>query len=525
MSTAAPSIPAIDRASDWLNPILIKETRQALKSRQFVATFFLMLTASWLISVFGVVMEGAGAEYREIGGNFFYGYYIVLAVAVFLIVPFSAFRSLLSERDLHTWEVLSITTLKPREIVWGKLSSALLQIFIYYSAITPFMAFAKLLKGIDVPTIALVLVGSLVWSMVLSLVALTVGSFGHQRYWQVFLTLGVLIGLLLGLYVALALVNFRMTFAFEFDSVAFWSTIAVIATFLGAYCVLLLQIAIGQLTFDADNRTTGVRLAAAGVFWLALAWAFVGMTWHSWFGMPAFSPSQMTTFLSVLATMAAIHWAFVGLFTVTESDQLSRRVRRNLSRFAPLRLLRAPLLPGGARGYLYVIGHLLVLVAFVEAVFYWHGSYEQKTVNFVLAMCSYVLIYLGLGSALARLARKVFGEFRPAHARVLTMLLLAMGAILPQTLFFFDQFNNWATPQYWITDPFRTISSVNDGHADATLLMRLLAAGTVVVLALNVRSLFRGIVEVVRPTESKLVPQPALTLTQNSAPQPAQAEA
>src|SRR5258706_5743553 len=104
MSTVAASIPAIDRASDWLNPILIKETRQALKSRQFVATFFLMLTASWLISVFGVVMEGAGAEYREIGGNFFFGYYVLLAVAGVLIVPYSAFRGLLSERDLHTWE-------------------------------------------------------------------------------------------------------------------------------------------------------------------------------------------------------------------------------------------------------------------------------------------------------------------------------------------------------------------------------------------------------------------------------------
>jgi hypothetical protein len=303
------------------------------------------------------------------------------------------------------------------------------------------------------------------------------------------------------LYMALALVSLRMSFPFEFDSLAFWSTTAVIATFLGAYCVLLLQIAIGQLTFDADNRTTGVRLAAAAVFWLALAWTFAGMTWHSWFGMSAFSPAGMVSFLQVVSTLAAIHWAFVGLFAVTESDQLSRRVRRNLPRFAPLRLVIAPLLPGGARGFVYVLGHLAALVAFVEATFYWSGTHDQKAVNFVLAMCSYVLIYLGLGAALARLARKVFGEFRPAHARVLILLLLAMGAILPQTLYFFDQFNNWATPQYWITDPFHTIAAVNDGHADATLLMRLLAAGTVVVLALNIRSLWHGIVEIARSKE------------------------
>ena len=63
MSVAAansPPVPVIDRASDWLNPILVKETRQALKSRQFVATFMLVLVSGWLISVFGVVVVGTG---------------------------------------------------------------------------------------------------------------------------------------------------------------------------------------------------------------------------------------------------------------------------------------------------------------------------------------------------------------------------------------------------------------------------------------------------------------------------------
>ena len=54
MATSAPAITAltpIERGSDWLNPILVKETRQSLKSRQFVATFLLMLVASWLVAV------------------------------------------------------------------------------------------------------------------------------------------------------------------------------------------------------------------------------------------------------------------------------------------------------------------------------------------------------------------------------------------------------------------------------------------------------------------------------------------
>ena len=40
-----------EKWGDWCNPILVKETRQALKSRQFVITFSLLLLAalSWTI--------------------------------------------------------------------------------------------------------------------------------------------------------------------------------------------------------------------------------------------------------------------------------------------------------------------------------------------------------------------------------------------------------------------------------------------------------------------------------------------
>src|SRR4029450_13519144 len=151
----------------------------------------------------------------------------------------------------------------------------MLQIFIYYSAITPFMAFAILLKGIDVPTVAIVLVSSLFWSLALAMIGLTVSTFGSQRYWQGFLPLAVLGGLLLGMILPVSMVGNWMLL-FEFDSGEFWWSCAVVASLLGAYCVLLLQVAIGQLTFDADNRTTNVRLAASAVFWLALVWVSVG---------------------------------------------------------------------------------------------------------------------------------------------------------------------------------------------------------------------------------------------------------
>ncbi len=41
-----------EATSDWINPILVKEVRQALKSWTFMATFLFLLLASWCVSVF-----------------------------------------------------------------------------------------------------------------------------------------------------------------------------------------------------------------------------------------------------------------------------------------------------------------------------------------------------------------------------------------------------------------------------------------------------------------------------------------
>ena len=49
------------RLGDRLNPILVKETRQALKSRQFLITFVLLLFCAWGWSVLGIARIGPGA--------------------------------------------------------------------------------------------------------------------------------------------------------------------------------------------------------------------------------------------------------------------------------------------------------------------------------------------------------------------------------------------------------------------------------------------------------------------------------
>src|SRR5689334_6908640 len=110
----------VDRA----NPILVKETRQALKSRQFVITFLVVLVACWIVSFVGVAWVGPEIYWAAAGPTLLMGYFVVLTVPLALIVPFAAFRSLAAEQEEQTYELLSITTLSSRKIITGKLASA-----------------------------------------------------------------------------------------------------------------------------------------------------------------------------------------------------------------------------------------------------------------------------------------------------------------------------------------------------------------------------------------------------------------
>ena len=124
----------LERAGEWLNPILVKEARQALKSRQFVVTFGLVLLYSWGVSIVGLAMIGPEATYGANGPVMFGWYYAGLAFCLLIVVPFGAFRSLAVEQEERTYELLSITALKPRQIVSGKLGSAVVQMLVYLSA-------------------------------------------------------------------------------------------------------------------------------------------------------------------------------------------------------------------------------------------------------------------------------------------------------------------------------------------------------------------------------------------------------
>ena len=115
-----------------------------------------------------MAVAGPRIYYGARGPEIFVGYYLILAFPLTIIVPFGAFRSLAAEREDRTYELLSISALTARQMIGGKLGSAIVQMLVYLSAISPCMAFTYLLRGIDFLTIGLFLVYTVLASVGLS---------------------------------------------------------------------------------------------------------------------------------------------------------------------------------------------------------------------------------------------------------------------------------------------------------------------------------------------------------------------
>src|SRR5690606_10094911 len=127
------------------------------------------------------------------GKGMLYGYFLVLAIPLLVVVPFSAFRSLAAEREDGTYELISITALNARQIVGGKLGSAILQMMVYFSALAPCVAFTYLLRGVDIFSIFFVLYYTFLLSLLLSTLGLLVATATRARHWQVLLSVLLLL--------------------------------------------------------------------------------------------------------------------------------------------------------------------------------------------------------------------------------------------------------------------------------------------------------------------------------------------
>ncbi|MEX0716280.1 MAG: hypothetical protein WD066_06835 [Planctomycetaceae bacterium] len=175
-----------EKWADRLNPMLVRESRRLMKSRQLTSSFGLALLAAWLVSAWEVLQIGGAPEALEIGRDFFVGYHAVLDACLFFAVPFGVFRNMSSEFREQSFEVLAISTLRAERIVFGKLQCGLLEMAMYLSAIAPFVCLTFLMGGVGVLGILGCLLLSFVGSVLLCLYGGMLGSLAKKPGWEAF---------------------------------------------------------------------------------------------------------------------------------------------------------------------------------------------------------------------------------------------------------------------------------------------------------------------------------------------------
>ena len=413
----------LDRSSDWFNPILVKEARQAMKSRSFVVTFGVVLVLAWAWTVFGMAIMSPGIKYVPSGRYMLIGYFVILAVPLALVVPFAAFRSMAAERESGTFELLSITDLKPWQVVLGKLGSAVLQIAVYLSALSPCLVFTYFLRGIDIFMILLLIGAATLISLFLSAFALLVGANVRPDRWQTAAAVALLVLLLFAGFMGTGSVIGVISSGASapVQETNSWIIVAMVVSVWSCLFALVVVSAAAAITFPSDNRATPFRIAA-------LVTHVVWFTWITWiWQMAEFNAEVCFAYLMP----AAIFWWVMAAHLTGQPAELTPRIRRQLPQSFMGRMCLGLFFPGRGLGYLFSTANLIVVAVATIVLAVSSETGEAETVCFAAVMLvAYAIAYSGVAAMFMHLGAQ-HGYFGSARSIFVSIVIVILGCLVP----------------------------------------------------------------------------------------------
>ena len=413
----------MERWGDRLNPLVVKEVRQGLRSRVFWVCFGLMLLACFMVSLSAFVSSRDNGMTPQ-GQGFFFSFFFCLGVVHYFIIPYSAYRSLAREREDETWVLLVLTGLGPRKILRGKVASYLVQAGLYASAVGPFLLFSYYLNGIDLPTILVVLGLGAAWLVFLTVVAVCAATLADGRMGRAlvhFLLLGTLgMSFIYTLMAAFFFSEQGYRFATRDDDLLLFVGTSLWLMLSNAW--LLFETAAARLSLTTENYARGPRLALVVQTALTALFA-LGIYVKLGFTSPG-------AFVA-LSVGGGVHLAITGLFVATDQDGQARTLRAGTR---PWSLLR----PGALRGFRLAVLLQLAWGAVCCALFA-HlnaspGSPHDTNLSAVMfAPALYAIIYLSLPLLVGRLPRSE-RLASPAVIRVLFFVFVGLAGSVPPLL-------------------------------------------------------------------------------------------
>ncbi|MCK6448478.1 MAG: hypothetical protein L6Q99_18970 [Planctomycetes bacterium] len=478
------------RADDRLNPILVKEVRQALRGRYFRNLFWLTVVLATGIGVFMIFIANVNGDVDELGPNFFTATFGVLSFAVHTFVPFWAFQSMGAEWEENTYDLLVISDLRPRQMVLGKVLAATVQGLLYYSAFTPFLVSTFLMGGVDILAIAVLIGLSLLASITLSFVAVAFSTLGKTKIVRAGLAM-LLAGALLPM--SFGAIGFGTLLVQESSVLRdpdFLLGLAFFATALPLVSLFACAIGCARLAHEEENRSTLLRILTSTITLVTLGWSVY---------VYGFLFRGDAEWLAALTSIGIVASSAAYLFFVTEAEPFGRRVAQQVPRSTGLALLALPWLPGGARGVALIVVHGVLAVLVTAALALPLG--DPEVVAFVAVFQLYAFAIFGLPSGIAAFGiRSLRGR---TAVRVLIPLGVGLAAFLPALVGFVADHGDWMRFEHPFNPVYVLACVASQRWEDATGGLVVLGATVLFALIANTKRVARAVAETQRCAQAR----------------------
>lgn len=459
---------------DRMNPIVVKELRQAVQSRFITGTLNIFLLINLLVIGGYLINANAVGSNLNAGRDVFISIHGILFFTALQFVPLYTAVRLATERSETNVDLLFISSIPPAKIVWGKLLAGMIIAGLIYSACLPFLTLTFLLRGIDLPSIAAVLMLDLLLITAGLAGAIFCGCIPVTIAIKGLLTLMTAGGLMVlwGIGMSASYGMIRRGIGSSLGTINFWTGTAMpIVTFVFIVVAMASVLATAMITPPSANRALPVRICMT-VLWLVTGLTFVatGLAASAGAGDALEAWALTVTFALCLATLAA----------VSERDTLDFRIRRTIPQSRWKRALILPFYSGSVSGLLWVFIIVALTVAIGLALNntmtrLWPSSFNDGRFLIFATLFTYTLAY-----ALTAMAVRYWllrRWIKPVATATIALVLIAVGVLGPVLIAFLLFGREWdsvGTARLMLGNP---LAGVIEGRPELKAMERLTFSG------------------------------------------------
>lgn len=255
---------------DALSPMLVKELRQGLRSRIFMAAFYLTQGLMILSVIFNLVasqiVSSSADPMAVLNGLFWF----MISVPLLFFMPLRGFAALHGELKSGTLELVFLSRLSALRIATGKWLALVVQTLLLVTAVLPYVLIRYFLGGIDILDDLRNLGILVLASATLSALTIAISPYESKLLRALFV-----IGLIMAFQTLFGVVLAWITvgrMGGGGTSFPMWKAYLVLAAFLPAFIMLCLEMAAARIAPPAENHAVRKRLI--GIYFLVAGYFF-----------------------------------------------------------------------------------------------------------------------------------------------------------------------------------------------------------------------------------------------------------